>query len=175
MHVWIGVWTLCICQISSQSADKWLWYRPKASKMPISKIFKLLLWPKYATQKDKNGTIRFAVNFCIEISFFFQRITTLKFSPLFTRISQIFMSWPLTWPWLDLAIPRGDREAPVHLPSAGCSKRTATGLTPTALRNVRTTLVQAFALARGARHEIAYVCVFICVYVALSSLIVFYR
>ena len=80
---------LHLSQISSQSARKWLSYRPKPLKISICKIFKFVFWQKYAIQKDENSTIELPVKFCIETMVFVAKITAVKFSPFFTEISQI--------------------------------------------------------------------------------------
>ena len=79
-----------LCQISGHSFRKWLSYSPKALKMSICKFSNSFFFlQKYATQKDENNTIELPVEFCIESMFLVAKITALKFSPLFTGISQI--------------------------------------------------------------------------------------
>ena len=46
----------------------------------------------YASQKDENSSIELPVKFCIEIKLFMEKITTLKFSSLFTGM---FFSRPV--------------------------------------------------------------------------------
>ena len=94
------LYVLYICQISRQSVQKWLSYRPKVSKMSKGKISKLVFLTKVHIQhrKMKIAPLNSPTKSATIGSFFVAKITTLKFSPFSPR-SLVLMSWTLSWPW----------------------------------------------------------------------------